>query len=79
MRKLFWAYVDYDEKIHIKRYTDDRAIRNAQDSGTTIGIFDPFPAKNIEEASHAILEKWREQRVFMKEEIKPKFNGLIIP
>ena len=72
-RKLFWGYVDYDEKIHIKRYIDDRAIRNAQDSGTTIGIFDPFEAENIEIASHMILDKWREQRVFMKEK-----EGLII-
>ena len=66
--KLFWGYVDYNEKIHIKRYKDDRAIRNAHDSGTTIGIFDPFYAPNIEEAAHMILEKWREERIFMKKE-----------
>lgn len=64
--KLYWAYVDYNEKIHIKRYKFDRAIRNAQDSGTTIGIFDPFYARDIEEAARIILDKWREQRVFMK-------------
>lgn len=66
--KLFWGYVDYEEKIHVKRYVNDRSIRNAQDSGTTIGIFDPFYAANIEEATHMILEKWREQRVFIKKE-----------
>jgi hypothetical protein len=66
-KKLFWAYVDYDEKIHVKRYRDDRAIRNAQDSGTTIGIFDPFYASNIEQATHMILEKYRECRHFIKE------------
>lgn len=66
--KLFWGYIDYEEKIHVKRYKGDKAIRNAQDSGTTIGIFDPFYAKDIEEASHMILEKWREQRAFMKKE-----------
>lgn len=66
--KLWWAYVDYNEQIHVKRYTNDRAIRNAQDSGTTIGIFDPFYARNIEEATHAILDKWREERVFIKKE-----------
>lgn len=65
-KKLFWGYVDYNEKIHIKRYKNDRAIRNAQDSGTTIGIFDPFYAKNIEEASHMILNKYREVRHFVK-------------
>ena len=68
-RKLWWGYVDYDEKIHVKRYTNDRAIRNAQDSGTTIGIFDPFEAENIEMAMHMILDKWREERVFMKKEV----------
>lgn len=66
--KLYWGYVDYNEKIHIKLYKNDRAIRNAQDSGTTIGIFDPFYAADIEEATHAILEKWREARVFLKKE-----------
>lgn len=66
--ELFWGYIDYNEKIHIKRYKDDRAIRNAQDSGTTIGIFDPFYARDIEEASHLILEKWRQELVFMKKD-----------
>lgn len=65
-KQLFWGYVDYNEKIHIKKYKGDRAIRNAQDSGTTIGIFDPFYAKNIEEAAHMILEKYRECRHFVK-------------
>jgi hypothetical protein len=67
--KLFWGYVDYNEKIHIKRYTNDKAIRNAQDSGTTLGIFDPFYAKDIEEASHLILKKYRECREFRKGDI----------
>lgn len=68
MRKLpiWWGYVDYEEKIHVKRYRDDRAIRNAQDSGTTIGIFEPFHAANIEVATHMILDKWREQRFIDK-------------
>ena len=66
---LYWAYIDYNEKIHVKRYRNDRAIRNAQDSGTTIGIFDPFYSKNIETATLAILEKWREERGFMKKDV----------
>lgn len=66
--KLYWAYVDYDEQIHVKLYRNDRAVRNAQDSGTTIGIFDPFYARNIEEATHKVLEKWREERGFWKKE-----------
>lgn len=66
--QIYWGYVDYNEKIHVKRYRDDLSIRNAQDSGTTIGIFDPFYARNIEEAAELILEKWRSERVFMKKE-----------
>ena len=65
-KKLFWGYVDYNQKVHIKRYKNDRAIRNAEESGTTIGIFDPFYADNIVEASHMILNKWREQNYFVK-------------
>lgn len=67
--KLYWGYVDYDEKIHIKLYWDDRSIQNAQDSGTTIGIFEPFYAENVEEAADMILTKWREERVHMKKEV----------
>ena len=65
-KQLYWAYIDIKEKIHIKVYKNDRAIRNAQDSGTTVGIFEPFYAKNIEEASHMILEKYREVRYTVK-------------
>ncbi len=67
--KLYWGYIDLFEKIHVKLYKNDRAIRNAQDSGTTIAIIDPFYAKNIESASHMILEKWREERLTFKKEI----------
>ncbi len=67
--KLFWGYVDYNEKIHVKRFKNDKSIQLAQDSGTTIGIFDPFYARDIEEATHMILDKWREERVFMKKEV----------
>jgi|HubBroStandDraft_1064217.scaffolds.fasta_scaffold618804_2 hypothetical protein len=67
--KIYWGYVDYQEKIHIKRYKNDRLIRNAQDSGTTIAIIEPFYAKNIEVAAHMILEKWREDRAFIKKDV----------
>jgi hypothetical protein len=68
--KLWWAYLNIDEKIHIKRYTTDRAIRNAEESGTTIGIFEVFEARDIEQASHMILEKYREVRYIVKSEEK---------
>ncbi len=65
-KQLYWGYVDYDEKVHIKKYKGDAAIRNAQDSGTTIAICDPFYANNIEQAANILLDKWREQRFHMK-------------
>lgn len=67
--KLWWGYVDYNEQLHCKAYTTDRAIRNAEDSGTTIGIFEPFYAENIDQALEMIIEKWREARVHMKKDI----------
>lgn len=67
---LWWGYVDYQEKIHVKRYKNDRAIRNAQDSGTTVAIVDPFEAANIEEAANILVQKWREQRFYMKEKVQ---------
>ncbi len=66
---LYWGYIDHTEQIHVKRYRGDGAIRNAQDSATTIGIFEPFEARSLEHATHMILDKWREQRVFMKRDI----------
>jgi len=72
-RAIFWGYIDIYEKIHIKRYTNDRAIRQAQDNGLTQGIFDPFYAENIEMATYMILEKYREVTYFKKEIVE---NGL---
>lgn len=66
---VFWGWLDYNEKIHVKRYTTDKAIQLAQDSGTTIGIFDPFIAKSIEDATHKILNAYRESKFFEKKEI----------
>jgi hypothetical protein len=66
INKMWWGYVDLHNKIHVKRYRDDRAIRNAEDSATTIGIFNPFKAENIEIATHMILEKHRELNFFEK-------------
>ena len=65
---LFWGYIDIYEKIHVKRYRGDRAIRNAEDSGTTIAICEPFEAINLEEAAKILVEKWREQRFHFKKD-----------
>ena len=67
MKTLYWGYIDIFNKIHVKRYTDDRRIRNAQDSGTTTGIFDPFFANSIAEAMTMCLEKYREVLHFDKQ------------
>jgi hypothetical protein len=67
--KWYWGYVDVEEKIHIKRYTNDRVIRNYEQMPFTLGIVEPFKAKNIEEAAHLVVQRWREQRgTFLKKE-----------
>ena len=58
----FWGFVDTEEKIHIKRYVDDRTIRNYEQMPFTLGIVEPFKAENIEEAALLVVQRWREQR-----------------
>ena len=67
---IWWGYIDIFDKIHVKRYIGDRAIRNAQESGTTKGIFDPFQARNIEVATSMILDKYRESLYHYKKIIQ---------
>ncbi len=57
---LYWGYLDDQGIIHVKRYTTDRAIRNAEQMPYVKGIFDPFEAFSIEEARQKILIKYQE-------------------
>ena len=59
--KIFWGYIDTDNKVHVKRYVSDRAIENAEAFPLTKGIFDPFTAKNYAEAKLKIMNKYAEE------------------
>lgn len=52
---IFWGWIDIYDKVHVKRYTTDRAIENAEAAPLTKGIFDPFTAKNYSEAKAKIM------------------------
>lgn len=60
MKTKYWAYLDWDGKIHLKKYTTDKAIQNCEQMPFCRGIFDPFEALNAEDARNKI---W----IFLKE------------
>lgn len=59
-KQLYWGYLDIYGKVHVKRYTTDRAIENAESFPLTTGIFDPFYAKSLEEAKSMIMVHYAE-------------------
>lgn len=59
-RSLFWGYIDNENKIHIKKYVDDRTIENYERLPFVTGIFDPFYADNITDAANQILDCYRQ-------------------
>lgn len=58
---IFWGYIDDKNKIEVKRYTNDRQIENYERLPFVKGIFNPFFAANIREATMMILDKYREE------------------
>jgi hypothetical protein len=69
-KPLWWAYLDDSGKIHVKRYTTDRAIQNCEQMPFCKGIFDPFYADNLHKAQLKIAAFLDEQRYFEKKENK---------
>jgi hypothetical protein len=59
--KIFWAFVDKDLKVHVKRYKNDRAIENAERFPLTQFIVEPFTAKNYHEAKLKIMNAYADQ------------------
>lgn len=59
---IFWAYLDDEGKIYVKRYKNDRQIENYERLPFVKGIFDPFYAMNQQEAIAKIDAKLRELR-----------------
>lgn len=56
----WWAYLDDQGMIHVKRYTNDRQIQNYEQLPFCKGIFDPFEAYDYAHAKQKCLEKYRE-------------------
>lgn len=65
-KQLFWGWIDVYDKVHVKRYTTDRAIENAEKAPLTRGIFGPFYAKDMVEAKKLVMNTYVEE-VIMKE------------
>jgi hypothetical protein len=58
----WWAYLDTDGKIHVKRYTTDKAIANTERMFYCAGIFEPFEACNYTEAQQKCLQAYETSR-----------------
>ncbi len=58
---LFWGYLDDQGIIHVKRYTNDRAIENMERMPWCRGIFDPFEAFDIQHAKEKCQERFKKE------------------
>lgn len=58
---LFWGYVDDMGKIEVKKYINDRIIRNYESMPFVKGIFDPFRARDIWQARQMILARYQQE------------------
>ncbi len=58
---LFWGYIDLDGKIEVKKYINDRIIRNFEALPFVQGIFDPFYAADIWAARQMILARYQQE------------------
>ena len=59
-RERWWAYLDADGIIHVKRYVDDKSIQNYEQLPIVKGIFDPFLAWGYEDAKKICYQKYQE-------------------
>ena len=64
----WWAYLDDTGKIHIKRYTNDRAIQNCEQMPFCRGIFNPFEAVDFAHAQKKIMIFLDEQSFYEKKD-----------
>ena len=55
---LFWAYLDSDGLIHVKRYVNDRVIENYERMWFVNGIFGPFEAYDMKHAQELVNERY---------------------
>ena len=60
---LWWAYVHINMSLHVKRYFSDDNIKDTQESGFVLKVFEPFYAQNREDAINKIDSEYM---AFMK-------------
>jgi hypothetical protein len=56
---LFWAYLDDEGKITVKRYSGDRVIENTEKLPFCKGIFGPFEACDMAQARLMVLNRYQ--------------------
>jgi hypothetical protein len=59
---LYWGYVTANGKIEVKRYISDNNIANYERMSDVVGIFEPFEAFDIHEASRRIHATYAEEK-----------------
>lgn len=66
---LWWAWLDAEGVVHIKRYTTDKVIQNTEQLPLCHGIFDPFEAADYEHAKKKI-------QIFLDEQTYHQKKGM---
>lgn len=61
-RNEWWAYLDEDGAIHVRKYTTDWEIQKVEQLPFCRGIFEPFKAKSKHEAQMKIAKWLTEQQ-----------------
>lgn len=59
---LFWAYLDDEGKVHVKRYINDNLIANYERLPFVKGIFDPFEAYDMQHARELVYRCYLEEK-----------------
>jgi hypothetical protein len=57
----YWAYLDDENRIIVKQYTDDRVIENTEKLPFCRGIFGPFEAYDMQHARQLCHERYAQE------------------
>lgn len=67
----FWAYMDDNDKIHLKAYKgNDKIIRNTEQLPFCKAICEPFYAESRQHAQLIIMKHVQEEYLYYKKETK---------
>lgn len=56
--QLYWGYLDNENKIHVKLYTNDKAIEQMEKMPWCVGIFGPLEAYDLAHARQRCEERF---------------------